>query len=274
MRSLFLRWPLISSLVLAVVLWGLMLLSRAPFPESIVGDVGELSPEKIREPTALEEAVSSLITAENLYLLLALALAVILVTLMGWWREVGFNRPASGRSLLLLWFPILVIALTLSGGVRLSGPFFLSAILVAVALESVGSEMIFRGVIWRALAPTGLFRAVIFTSLASGLLTLFRTLSSGPWPEAIYLTLTATCGGFTYAAIRWRTASIWPVIAIHFALALSIDVAMVRGSTFPYLLFATTFGFIGYGLFLLRNRRVREDGGMSVQGVQQTTQLR
>ena len=263
LKEFALRRPLLFSLGFAFLLLGLMFVSRLPYPETIVGDVGELSPEQIRQPTELEQAISSINNAETLYLALAAILAVVTISAFGWWREVGFNRPAPWRNLILLWFPLLVIGLTLSGGIRVSGPYFLGTILIAVSLESIGSEMLFRGVMWRALAPAGLFRAVIVTSSLSGGLTLVRTLSSGPWPEAICLTLTATCGGFTFAAIRWRTASLWPVIAIHFAL--SIDLAVVRASIFPYLLFATTFGFIGYGLFLLRNRRVREDGGMSVQ---------
>lgn len=265
MSRLVLRRPLVFSLSLALLLLALLFISRIPFPETVVGDVSELSPEQIQQPSEFEQAISSINTAETLYLALAVVLSVVLISAFGWWREVGVNRPSSWRKLLLLWFPVLVIALTLSGGVRFSGPFFLGAVVIAVSLESIGSELLFRGVMWRALAPSGLFRAVIITSLLSGGLTLIRTLSSGPWPEAAYLTLTATCGGFTYAAIRWRTASIWPVIAIHLILALSIDMAVVRMSVFPYLLLATTVGFIGYGLFLLRNQRVREDGGMSVR---------
>ncbi len=263
MKRFALGRPLIFSLLLGFVLLGLIFVSEVPFPERVVGDVGELAPEQVQQPSRLDQAISSLRNAETLYLALAVVLASVLISALGWWREVGLNRPTPWRNLLLLWFPVLVILITLSGGVRISGPFFLGAILVAVALESVGTELLFRGVMLRALAPTGLFRAVIITSLLSGGLTLVRTLSSGPWPEAAYLTLTATCGGFTYAAIRWRTASIWPSIAIHFTLALSIDLAMVRTSIFPYLLLATTIGFIVYGLFLLRNQRVREDGGMS-----------
>ncbi|MGB3635324.1 MAG: CPBP family intramembrane glutamic endopeptidase [Rubrobacteraceae bacterium] len=265
MKRFALRHPLIFSSLLAFSLLGLIFVSKIPFPKAIVGDVGELSPEQIQQPSAFEQAISSINNAETLYLSLVVVLSVALISAFGWWREIGFNRPKSWRSLILLWFPILVIVLTLSGGVRVSGPLFFGAILIAVALESFGSEMLFRGFMWRILAPSGLFRAVIVTSLLSGGLTLARTLSSGPWPEAVYLTLTATCGGFTYAAIRWRTASLWPVIAIHLVLALSIDMAVVRMSVFPYLLLATTVGFIGYGLFLLRNQRVRDDGGMSMQ---------
>lgn len=262
MRDFALRRPLIFSLLLTLLLLSLMFVSGLPFSRSVIGDASELSPDKLQRVSELEHAVSSLKNAETLYTALAIVLAIVLISAFGWWREVGFNHPSRWRNLLLLWFPVLVIGLTLSGGIRIEGPFLLVAIITAVSLESVSSEIIFRGIMWRALVPAGLFRAVIFTSLLSGGLVLARTLSSGPWPEAVYLTLTATCGGFTYGAIRWRTASIWPVIAIHFALVLSIDVAMVRAAVFPYLLLATTVGFIGYGLFLLRNRRVRADGAL------------
>lgn len=267
MKRIALRSPLIFSLLISLVLLGLLFVSRLPFPTAPVGDVGDLTPEQVRQPTELERAISSLTNAETLFLVLATLLALALITALGWWREVGLNRPWPPRNLLLLWFPVLVIGLTLSGGVRVSGAYFLAAIVITVFFEALGSELIFRGVMWRLLAPTGLFKAVVVTSLLSGGLTLVRTFSSGPWPEAVYLTLTATCGGFTYAAIRWRTASILPVLIIHFALALSIDLATVRATVFPYLLLATTVGFIAYGLFLLRNRRVREDGGLGVREV-------
>ena len=263
MRDSALRRPYVFSLLVSSVLLGLIFVSRFPFPTTVVGDAGELDPGQIRQPTELDRAISSINNAETLYLVLALLLAILLASVLGMWREVGLNRPAPSRNLLLLWFPLLVIGLTLSGGIRFPGVLFFGVALLAVALEAFGSELLFRGVMWRALAPVGLLRAVIFTSILSGGLTLVSNLSAGPWPEAVYLTLTATCGGFTYAAIRWRTASIWPAIAVHLALALSIDFAVIRPAVFSFLLFATTFGFIGYGLLLLRNQRVRGDGGMS-----------
>lgn len=257
------RYPVVFSLLLALVLFGLLSLSQAAVPTAPVGDVGELTQEQVRQPTEFELALASVRNVETLYLMSALVVAAGLLTWLGWWRQAGFNPPSRWKNLVLLWFPLLVIALTLSGGARVSGPFLLAATVFVVLLTTLGQELIFRGVMWRALAPVGLLKAVVVTSMLSGALTLARSASSGPWPEAVYLTLTATCGGFTYAALRWRTASIWPPIVINFLLVLAIDVAAVRSTIYPYLLLANTLGFVVYGLFLLRNRTVRADGGLT-----------
>lgn len=259
------RYPVIFCVLLTMVLFGLLSLSQAAVPTAPVGDVGELSPEQVRQPSDFERAVASVRNVETLYLLSALALAAVLLTLLGWWKQTGLNRPSRWSSLVLMWFPLLVIALTLSGGARSAGPFILAATASIVLLTTLGQELVFRGVMWRALAPSGLIKAVLVTSFLSGVLTLARTATSGPWPEAVYLMLTATCGGFTYAALRWRTASIWPPILINFLLVLAIDIAIVRSTIYPYLLLANTLGFVVYGLFLLRNRRVREDGAISAR---------
>lgn len=265
MKSFVNRYPVVFCVLLTLALFGLLALSQATVPTATVGDVGELSPEQVRQPTDLERAISSVRNVETLYLLSALALAAILLTLLRWWKQTGFNRPLRWGNLVLMWFPLLVVGLTLSGGARVAGPFIFAATAFIVLVTTLGQELIFRGVMWRALAPSGLIKAVLVTSLLSGALTLARTTASGPWPEAVYLTLTATCGGFTYAALRWRTASIWPPILINFLLVLSIDVAMVRSTVYPYLLLANTLGFVIYGLFLLRSRRVREDGALTAR---------
>jgi membrane protease YdiL (CAAX protease family) len=86
---------------------------------------------------------------------------------------------------------------------------------------------------------------------------------AGPWPEALLLTMPAICVGFMYAALRWRTASIWPVILIHFVLTFTTSISTPRTipCLIPLLAVADTLGFAGYGLFLLRNPDVRADGG-------------
>lgn len=76
------------------------------------------------------------------------------------------------------------------------------------------------------------------------------------------VTALAVCGGFTYAALRWRTASLWPVIAIHAAFAFAVDIATLGAVTYRIMMILSTLGFVAYGIFLLRNREARADGGL------------
>jgi membrane protease YdiL (CAAX protease family) len=162
-----------------------------------------------------------------------------------------------------LWFPLFVGALALSGGVFVAGfDAFVSTFLV-VLVAVFAEELLFRGLLWRALAPVGPVGATLLTSLLAGALIFGRTFTDGPWPEAVRLTALAVCSSFTYGALRWRTASIWPVIFAHTVFALAVDVAALGTVTYRILMFLSTLGFVLYGLFLLRNGQVRADGGLA-----------
>jgi membrane protease YdiL (CAAX protease family) len=70
----------------------------------------------------------------------------------------------------------------------------------------------------------------------------------------------AICGGFTYAALRWRTGSIWPVVLLHCALGCSYALYSPGALLFLAVLLLGTFGFVLYGIFLLRKPQTRVDG--------------
>ncbi len=261
-RRLADRHPLIFALALTLVLFGLTAASRLTFPRAPVGNIERLPKRAFEPPSGLGLIYSDIKSPDTLFWALAILLALGLLAWLGWWREAGFNRPSSWRNLRLLWFPLLVSALTLSGGVFVSGAASLVSAFLVVLVATVGQEIIFRGVLWRALAPTGPISAMILTSLLFGVLVLVRAATDGPWPEAVRLTTMAVCGGFTYGALRWRTTSIWPVILIHTAFALATDIATLGTITYPLVSFLSTLGFVAYGLYLLRNRRARADGGL------------
>ena len=130
-----------------------------------------------------------------------------------------------------------------------------------ILLAVFGEEVIFRGILWNALASTGPLRTAFITSLFSGILQLGRTLTDGPWPEAVYVTLLAFCGGFTWTAIRWRTRSIWPGFLVHAVLVFLTGIALLGPGTYPLFILLITLGFLIYGILLLRNQRVRAEGG-------------
>ena len=77
-------------------------------------------------------------------------------------------------------------------------------------------ETFFRGLILTTLLPTGAIRAVILSSLLFAAPHLLNIIG-GLWDPAFTLvdSIAAFGLGITFAAIRLRTGSIWPVIGIH-----------------------------------------------------------
>ena len=254
--------PLFFSVAVTLLLFGITFASRAVFPMAPVGDISKLPQKALEPPEGLGLILSDMKSPDTLFWALAILLALGLLAWVGWWREAGFNRPSQWRNLRLLWYPLLVSALALVSGLFVSGPASLVSALLVVLVATFGEELVYRGIVWRAMVPTGPVRAMVFTSLLSGALVLGRTGTDGPWPEAVRLTALTVCGGFTYAALRWRTTSIWPVILVHTASAFTADIARLGTITYPIVMVLSTLGFVAYGLYLLRDRRTRADGGV------------
>ena len=263
MRRFADRRPFFFSVLIALLLFGITFASRSILPRVPIGNIAKLPQKAFEPPVGLRLILSDMKSPEFLFWALATVLALGLLVWTGWWREAGFNRSSRWRNLRLLLFPLLVGALTLSGGVFGSGPASLVSAFITAFVAAFGEEIVYRGLLWRALVVSGPVRAVILTSLLSGLLVLGRTATDGPWPEAVRLTALTVCGGFTYGALRWRTTSIWPVIMIHTVLAFAVGIATLGAVTYPLMMLLSTLGFLAYGLYLLRNPRVRADGGLT-----------
>lgn len=267
MKIFVVRHPMVFSSLLALALFGLTFASRAALPTYVVPSVENLPAELVRQPTQGEEAITDLRSSQNLYGLMSALLAVVLLTGLGWWREAGFDRPSRMRNPLLLLFPLLVCALSFLGGVSIRGPALFASALLSILITVFAEEVLYRGIFWRVLAPKGVVRAMVVTSLLSAAFFIVGSSPAAPWPETVYLSVLTFCTGFTYAALRWRTASIWPPILIHLVLGLSAEFSTPE--TIPYLspllVLATTLGFAGYGLILLRNPSARADGALITQ---------
>ena len=262
MRRLLDRRPGLFCLAVMASLFVLTALSRLAFPRTPVRNIKRLPEEAFEPPSGLDRVITDLKSPDVLFWVLAMLLALFLLVRTGLWREAGFNRPIT-KNLRLLWFPIFVGILALSGGAFISGLDALASAFLVVLVAVLAEEVLFRGLLWRALAPRGPMGAMILTSLLAGALTLGRAATDGPWPEAVRVTALAVCGGFTYAALRWRTASLLPVIAVHAAFAFALDISTLGSVSYRVTMLLSTLGFVFYGLFLLRDRRTRADGGVA-----------
>jgi len=209
------RHPFVFSVLVTLAVFGLDLAIRVAVPRTPVGNVEKLPNDAFEPPVGLGLILSEMRSPDTLFWALATVLAFGLLVWTGWLGEAGFTRVSQWRNLRLLLFPLLVCALTLSGGLFGSGPASLVSAFLTALVAAFGEEIVFRGLLWRALIPAGPVRAVILTSLLAGLLVLGMTATEGPWPEAVRLTALTLCGGFTYGALRWRTTSIWPVMLVH-----------------------------------------------------------
>ena len=255
------RHPLVFSALVVIALFGLTFLSRIILPSAVVGNVSGLSPGELSQPTIFGQVFKSVKTADNLFWALSVLLSAIVLYYLRWWREAGF-RSSRRRGWYTLVLPLAACALALSGGIDLPSAGLLISQLIVILLAVFGEEVVFRGVLWRALASIGPLRTALVTSLLSGILQLGRTLTGGgPWPEAVYVTVLAFCGGFTWTALRFRTRSIWPGFLIHAALVFLTGIALLGPGTYPLFILLITLGFLIYGIILLRNRRLWSDGG-------------
>lgn len=260
MKTFATKFPVVFSLLVVGVLFVFTFIGRAMYPVVVVGDLTQLDPSAFEPPTQFERIISSVQNAESVYGVLAIVFAAALLTWLGWWREAGFN--SRWRNLHLALPPLVIAGLALSDGIRIPDGFGqILALLVTTAVAVFAEEIVFRGLMWRALVKRGPFLAAALTAVLSGIVVYGINATGGPVPEARFITALTLCGGFAYAAIRWRTASIWPVIGVHFLISLSIAFANLGSATYQLLLYAGTFGFVAYGLFLLRTARVRADGG-------------
>ena len=154
----------------------------------------------------------------GLYLIANLALAVLgagLLTRLRCWKEAGFRAFAVGRDLRLYWLPFIPVLVNLSFGIAQMSFGQVAFYFVVAGLVGFVEEVFFRGLILRAIAPRGLWRAVIISAIAFGLLHSMNLLAgSNPLDTLLQLGYTLAIG-FGFAAVTLRTRVLWPLVIIH-----------------------------------------------------------
>ncbi|MBP1860579.1 CPBP family intramembrane glutamic endopeptidase [Rhizobium herbae] len=182
------------------------------------------------------------------------------------WSDLGFNAPVSVRSLSLLWLPLVYIAffccvMVLFG---LPAPGVIASIFINTLLIGMSEELMFRGILFKALRSCCSIRSTVWISSplfgAVHLLNGFSTGFSAAIPQAIF-----TFGlGILFIAIRIRTGSLYPVIALHAAwdfCIFTLDVGPAGQLWSAAELYALASVLPLYGLYLLRKSRAEPSSG-------------
>lgn len=155
-------------------------------------------------------------------------LLTVLVSMLGWWREVGLDGPQKWQNIHLLTLPaVLVLIVPFLHGVKLLALPVILYLAAGYALTGFYEELWARGVLLRVLQPSGQVQAVIVSALLFGALHLGNVLYRDSAVVAAQA-VGAFCFGLAYAALRLRTNALWLLMGLH-----ALHDFTLRFSNFP-----------------------------------------
>jgi uncharacterized protein len=185
-------------------------------------------------------------------------IAVLLLSRLHWWREVGFRLPSNPRSLWLFIVPCLPVLLNAFAGIGYPGMARLLLFFVLALLVGFVEEAYFRGMMLSALVPRGPWQAVITSTILFGILHLFNLAAGANLEAALLQVVYAMAIGLMYAALRLRTQTILPLILLHGLTDFFgfLAVSTVETTSLPLLVVVVTLGeiviYTAYSIILMR----------------------
>ena len=180
----------------------------------------------------------------------------------GPWAALGVNRPAAWAKMGLLVLPLLLALSPLAFGVRSLGASTWLVLLVGYALTGFTEELAWRGIAQRVLRPLGPARGPVVASALFGLAHLGNVLYRDSVALVAAQAWGAFCFGLGYAALRQRTGTIVPLVALH--LLTDLCAAITAGPSIA-LLVAQDVVLLTLGAVMLRqdSRAARRQGATS-----------
>jgi membrane protease YdiL (CAAX protease family) len=165
---------------------------------------------------AIKEVKAELITGSVL---------VLFLTILGWWKNIGFVRIKKGGVKFLL--PILILALIILNVAWVmdeSNKWFLGfnspqqLLLLVVTMLMLGfvEEGLFRGVLFYGLSTklTPLYTVTI-SAFIFGLFHFVNIFTGAEVIATVYQAIHAFAMGFLYASLRLKIGAIWPLMIMH-----------------------------------------------------------
>jgi membrane protease YdiL (CAAX protease family) len=171
------------------------------------------------------------------------------VTLLRWWRAVGYVPFSQWRHIGWLALPAVLTLLPLLAGIKPLDASTYGLLLAGYALTGFAEETMFRGVLVKLLERRSPLAIAAITAVLFGLAHLSNILIRGNVPVIAAQAIGAAAFGFGYAAIRQRTNTLVPLIVTH----MLTDLFLQMGNL-PLIPVAVVQDVIlfGAGLYLLR----------------------
>lgn len=173
------------------------------------------------------------------------------------WHTVGFRR-APARQLLWVLPMCLPVLLNLYPGLDPGGVAPVAGFLVLALMVGFVEETAFRGLMLRALAPRGVWRAVVTTTVLFSLTHLMNIMAGEAGLQAGLQLLYSAAIGFAFAALALRSGVIWPLVVVHalidFVAFMQDPAATVPVGVEVALDVTVTVVFLAYGLVVMLRR--------------------
>jgi CAAX protease family protein len=164
------------------------------------------------EQVPLDEMVKNGIGWQFVAAVVLLAVAIYVFK----WHDLHFNRAHS--VVRVMWFPALWLGLIsmVLFIVGLPAGWMLVFIVLNTLLVGISEEVMFRGVLFRALLTRyQVWTAIIVSSILFGAVHILNVINTGDLGGALMQSIPAGMSGILFVAIVIRTGSIWPAIIYH-----------------------------------------------------------
>ena len=148
--------------------------------------------------------------------LLLCVYAIVLLTAVGSWREMGLMHAPTWREC-LLFLPLLIapVLILFSSGIHLTEPVQIGLAFLFTLAIGFSEEVAFRGIVLRLFLPRGALPAALIGSAIFGLLHLGNIFAGQSIALTIVQIFFAALGGFGLAAPYIKTNALWPLIIVH-----------------------------------------------------------
>jgi uncharacterized protein len=95
-------------------------------------------------------------------------------------------------------------------------------------VTAFGDELLFRGVIFELLLSLPVWRGIALNGLLFGAMQLIHGFMDSDWQAACWKMLVTSMAGMMFAAVRYRSGSLWLCVILHMALNLCMSYSKVQ----------------------------------------------
>jgi hypothetical protein len=182
-------------------------------------------------------------------------IVAVLLSVMGWWKTIGFRAPDRRGDLLYFIVPFIPMFINFIPGVEVTSFRYLLEAAVITLMVGFVEEVIFRGLMLNALKVRGLWKAAIITALLFGLTHALNVLAGKSLAEDVTQIFYAVAIGFAFAALVLRTGILWPLVLAHWLIDF-VNFIQKPGFTYPapwnvLMPAGIAVVFTAYGIFMM-----------------------